>query len=392
LVGSQTVPATLLTGGTHSKSRNAGIDLLRGIAIVLVIFHHIGIRLPLAQTMLKPWLPKWILGLLNFRGYQAVFLFFVLSGFLIARQSITRWGSLRHRHLRAFYVRRAARILPCLLLLLAVLSLLHWSGLGDYKIAGPGQSLGHALLSALGLHLNWYEGLTGYLPANWDVLWSLSIEESFYLAFPLLCLLLARDWLLAPALGIFALALPYWIATTQGSEIWQDKAYLPGFSAIALGVLGAMITRWWTQPPRWLVYLLCGFGTAGLIGIFCALAKIWPLLHEGSMLLLTISAMALVLGFHWQAATGPAWTLPGSKWLRSCGSTSYEIYLTHMFVILPVYHLFRYFNPKDSYWAWTVYLPILALCWLLGWLVARYLSTPADRWLRSRFLPCPPKV
>jgi peptidoglycan/LPS O-acetylase OafA/YrhL len=192
----------------HVGSRNAGIDLLRGIAIFLVIFHHIGIRLPLGQTMLQPYLPKWILGLLNFRGYQAVFLFFVLSGFLIARHSITRWGSLRRIHPRAFYVRRAARILPCLLLLLAVLSLLHWSGLHDYKIASPGQSLGHAVLSTLGLHLNWYEGLTGYLPANWDVLWSLSIEESFYLAFPLVCLLFARDWLLAPMLGLFALALP----------------------------------------------------------------------------------------------------------------------------------------------------------------------------------------
>ena len=39
------------------------------------------------------------------------------------------------------------------------------------------------------MHLNWLEARTGYLPAAWNVLWSLSVEEAFYLAFPLLCML-----------------------------------------------------------------------------------------------------------------------------------------------------------------------------------------------------------
>ena len=62
--------------------------------------------------------------------------------------------------------------------------------------------LPRALFSALTFHLNWLEAKTGYLPANWDVMWSLSVEEMFYLFFPLVCLVfvgerspLRRNWM-----------------------------------------------------------------------------------------------------------------------------------------------------------------------------------------------------
>ena len=85
----------------------------------------------------------------------------------------------------------------------------------------PGQTLAGALLSALGLHLNWYEMQTTWLPASWDVLWSLSIEEVFYIAFPLVCLLLPRKLLLA-GLVLLALSLPITKAAVQGNEIWSE--------------------------------------------------------------------------------------------------------------------------------------------------------------------------
>lgn len=221
-------------------ARNAGIDFLRGLSILLVLLNHIGLRLRLTQGVLGAHLPREFLNDLNFNGSEAVYIFFVISGFLITSNALMRWGSLGAIELRGFYVRRAARILPCLAMLVGVLSVLHLLGVHDFMIHGKGQSLPGAVGSAFGLYLNWYEGHTGYLPANWDVLWSLSIEEVFYLGFPLMCILLRRAWLLAPAMALLALSLPFSLAAIVGNPIWKEKAYLPGMAAIAMGVLA----RW----------------------------------------------------------------------------------------------------------------------------------------------------
>lgn len=117
------------------------------------------------------------------------------------------------------------------------------------------QSLARALLAVAGLHLNWYEGMTGCLPANWDVLWSLSIEEVFYLAFPVVCLLPGAGRWLLPLAMLFALSLPWSHAALDGNEIWQEKAYLPGMSAIATGVIAALLAQRWRPPLRTATWL-----------------------------------------------------------------------------------------------------------------------------------------
>src|ERR1700679_1828671 len=153
--------------------RNRGIDCLRGLSILLVVLHHTGLRIPLKKTALLDVVPKRVLLGLNYTGYEAVFVFFVISGFLITTNTVHRWGRLGAIDVRAFYARRLARIAPCLVALVVVLSALHLAGAADYAITRGGQSLPAAIASALGLYLNRYEGHTGYLPGGWDVLWSL---------------------------------------------------------------------------------------------------------------------------------------------------------------------------------------------------------------------------
>lgn len=363
--------------------RNPGIDLLRGIAILLVVLHHLGLRIPLKKTALADVLPTRLLSALNFNGYEAVFVFFVISGFLIAGNAIRRWGALARIDLRDFYARRFARIVPCLLALVAVLSALHLLGAPDYVIHREGQSLPRAILAALGLHLNWYEGQTGYLPGNWDVLWSLSIEEAFYLGFPLACLLLRRDAVMAPLLLLLALALPWLLSSLDGAgEIWKEKAYLPGMAAIGTGVLGALAAAHW-RAPRWARLALGGAGTAGLFAVFIAMPWWWRWLQDGVMLLLTFSTLCALLACRQAELAGVARPWRGLGWLRRWGQLSYEIYLTHMFVVYGVVRLFRAAG-GDMAQGWLWYLPALALCWLLGTMVERYLSVPCERWLRGR--------
>ena len=64
--------------------RNAGIDCLRGLCIVLVVMHHMMLRIPLDDTGLAAVLPEWLLHAAGYNGYQAVFIFFVISGFCIS--------------------------------------------------------------------------------------------------------------------------------------------------------------------------------------------------------------------------------------------------------------------------------------------------------------------
>ncbi|MEW9624016.1 acyltransferase family protein [Rhodanobacter geophilus] len=365
-------------------SRNPGIDALRGLAIVLVVFNHLGIRIPLEQSALADVLPTWLLNRLNWNGYEAVYVFFVISGFLIAGNTLRRWGSLAAIDARAFYARRFARIVPCLLALLVVLGALHLSGVQDYVIHRAGQSLPGALLSALGLHLNGYEGRTGYLPGSWDVLWSLSIEEAFYLGFPLACLLLRRRALLVPPLVLLALSLPWARAALHGNEIWLEKAYLPGMAAIATGVLGALLADA-CRPPRRTAAMLGWLGALGLGAVLLDGGALWHWLRDGYMLVLTLSALCLLLCCRWRAELGEVPPRRGLGWLRAWGRMSYEIYLTHMFVVFAVVRAYRAWD-GDPARGWLWYLPALGLCWLLGLAVERWLSVPSGRWLQARLM------
>jgi peptidoglycan/LPS O-acetylase OafA/YrhL len=349
----------------------------------LVILQHVDLRLPLSHTLAASWLPSWLLNALVGNGYEAVFVFFVISGFVITSTSLARWGSLGSIDVAAFYARRAARILPCLLLLVLVLSVLDLAGAANYVIDNPKQSLARAILAALGLHMNLYEAITGYLPASWDVLWSLSIEEVFYLAFPMVCLLLGRSRLLIPALLILAWSLPELRSALKHNEIWREKAYLPGMAAIATGVLAALAAARW-RPLRPLTpLLLLSLGTLCLAAVFCCDEIIWRLLHNGNMLLLTLSAAALIVALHWRQTTGLTLPMRCFAWLRSFGRLSYEIYLCHMFAVWMIVDLVRWLGMGEA-WQWLFYLAALVFSWLLGWCVARCISIPAERGVLRR--------
>ena len=317
----------------RARDRNPGIDLLRGLSILLVVMHHAALRIPLEKGVLGEWLPERFLYGIQYDGFEAVFLFFVISGFLITSNSLGRWGTLAAIDAKAFYRRRAARIVPCLLALVAVLSALALLGVPHYTMEQPKQTLSGAVLSALGFWVNVYQARTGWLPAGWGVLWSLSIEEAFYLAFPLVCLLLGRTRLLVPGLVLLALSIPVVRANIHHAEIWSEQNYLQGMAAIATGVLAALLVRRWPAPRPSTVRWTMALGVVGLLAVFFAGTELWHTLRLKYMLVLTFSAAAVVIASYWRAAASSPPPMRAFAWLRSFGRLSYEIYLTHMFVV-----------------------------------------------------------
>jgi len=366
-------------------ARNPRIDLLRGVAILLVVVHHLYLRVPLTDCAWLSRVPKRVLLGFGMHGYEAVFLFFVISGFLITSNALQRWGRLDRIDIGEFYARRFARIVPCLLVLVAVLCVLHALRVPHYTIEHANQSLPRAVLAALGLHANWYQAKTGWLPGNWDVLWSLSIEEVFYIGLPLLCLTVRRTWLLVPLLLALAASLPWTRAAAAGNEIWHEFAYLPGMAAIATGVLSAIWAAHKTTPSRSWIRAFAIVGVLGLGATVFADDLLSRAMHEFAMLVLTGSSACLVIASYWHARASVDARWPLTAWIESFGRLSYEIYLTHMFVVFSIVELYEV-SGGDTRFMPLWYALTVAWCWLVGVGVDRVLSTPANRSLRKWML------
>jgi len=396
-----------------------GIDLLRGVSILAVILLHINIHLAFGNHRLASLLPRWLYHLFFTNGDNGVTVFFAISGFLITLTSLRRFGSLARMRPAIFYRIRFARIAPLLLLLLLVLSGLHLAHVPGFRISPKVATLPQALFAALTFHINWLEASArAYLPANWDVLWSLSVEEMFYLFFPLICLLLFR-FRRGPALFVVVLLTfvaigPYARAVlARGNPIWGDSSYLGGMDGIALGCLCALLTarllRQNPNPSRAAQRRLLALEFLGAaLMLWIALWPRWSWMKfvgrtalDGTILPLGVCLVmfATVL----RGRLGGVWTAP----LRWLGRHSYELYLTHSFVVVSAEQLAQHRHPTPTPTAASArplspgLLPslpplaafaietiaILLLACLLAALVARFVTEPLNRRLRGAAPP-----
>lgn len=365
-----------------SGKRLDGIDLIRAAAILFVLMNHVNMQLLFAHVPYTKGMPKQLVSSLVWNGQYGVQIFFAVSGFLITSTSIARWGSLREVRPRDFYLLRFARIAPLLLLLLALLSTLHLAHVKHFIVSAKAGGLGNALLAALTFRINVLEATHGYLPGNWDILWSLSVEETFYLLFPAVCLLLARTRLLIPLLLGFVALGPFGRTTlSHGNEVWHEYSYLGAMDAIALGCLTAMLTAKTSLQRRSLwVSGVAGAGLVILILCFSRSTVVWGLERSGLDMTILAGGTCLLI----VVAAETRWTAPRALrpmlWL---GQRSYEIYLSHMFIVLGVFGI--YVSLGRSLTAVPVlFLAVILLAGLLGEIVARLYSEPMNWRLRRK--------
>lgn len=299
-----------------------GLDGLRALAVIAVLLYHAN-------------LPIW-------GGFLGVEAFFVLSGFLITALLLVEWRQNGHIDFKAFWLRRARRILPALFLVLigtVIFTLL----LLPTEVA----ALRKDTLAALGYVMNWYlmSSEQSYFdpvarPPLLQHLWSLAIEEQFYLAWPVIFLLGMR----------FLRVSGFWFATllaAGASSVIMFTLYGPGgdvsrvyygtdtrATGLLLGAALAMVLTPGYAPQehnRRVSLLLDSAGVVALCGLLASF--LWvndytPTLYLGGLATFSIATAVVIAAVsHPHTRLMPA--LLGWQPLRWIGTRSYGIYLWH---------------------------------------------------------------
>ena len=313
---------------TKSSRYVPGLDGIRAVAVLAVLGYHFGV----------PWLSGGLLG---------VGVFFTLSGCLITGILLSAYERTGGLELRTFWVHRARRLLPGLVLMLVVV--LGTTAIVERDAFGERWNETVAALfyvtnwSTIAGDLSYFDHFAG--PRPLDHLWSLAVEEQFYLLWPIVLLLLLRvkklslgqlaRWtavLAAISFGLLALLASPGLDNTRAYEGTDTRA-----GELLIGAALAMLYRPICNPvrvtvaARWLIDLT---GLAALVTmayLMTSTTEYSMSLYRGGLLVLALTTAALVAVVSYPASLiGRAMGLAPLRWV---GERSYGLYLWHMPIV-----------------------------------------------------------
>ena len=314
------------------------LEGLRGVAVLGVLLFHLGL--------------SSVAG-----GFTGVDVFFVLSGFLITGLLLREHERTGRIDLAAFYTRRARRILPAAIVVIAVtvaVAALTLAPLDVPRIALDGAA------SALSIgNIRFAIESTDYFaettPSPFSHYWSLGVEEQFYLFWPTLVILAlrarsshplrSRRWV-GLAVGLVVIAsLAGSLALTAVNGPWAFYSFPTRAWQLGLGGLLAVGAGWIDRRSTRLLAPLAALGLAGVVGSFVVLTGSVP--YPGvAALLPSLASAAVIAG---GGRPGAAAAILGLAPLRWLGRISYSLYLWHWpILILPVLALGRPLGPEES--------------------------------------------
>ncbi len=305
-----------------------GLDGIRAIAVGSVVAYHLH----------APFFDGGLLG---------VSVFFTLSGYLITSLLLHGFEQSGRVDLKAFWMRRARRLLPALLLMLPVVAVTTAIAHPD-KLATTVRQVLYALLyvsnwTTIAHGDDYFQRFTG--PQPLDHLWSLAIEEQFYIVWPLVVFALLwlgrrRRVLLALATvlltaastwAIFHLYDPNAINNTRAYEGTDARA-----ASLLVGALAAMAIPFNRLPEvsrrsRIALDVVGALGLAGVIACIARTDEYSPFLYRGGEIVLSIATAALAIAAaHPQTFVARALGVLPLRWV---GARSYGVYLWHLPVV-----------------------------------------------------------
>jgi peptidoglycan/LPS O-acetylase OafA/YrhL len=240
-------------------------------------------------------------------------------------------------------------------------------------------------LAALTFHINWLEIKVGYLPASWDILWSLSIEEVFYFFFPVLCFFCRKEWHFVVLISAFLIISPFARTVWYPGNEMGDRNHFAYLDAISLGCIAAIISKRIEFKNNHLIIIAAiGWLLFSVVMFFRKWVSLMGLANVGlNVTFLAIGTAMILIWMQKRFICGQQTLSKYTGLIRFLGRNSYEIYLTHMFVVYLFVRLYDALKLSGE-WAWMLYVMVLVFSGILGYTVAQYFSNPLNILVRDK--------